>query len=283
MRRAGFATLLALLVTAAPGLAAERVVAAGGSITEVVYALGGEDRLIAVDATSQYPPAAEELPDVGYFRNLSAEPILALEPDLLLAVEGTGPAAALDQLRSAGLEVVVVSDESTPEGITAKIEQVATVLDLEPEGKALAADVERGFRELALKIETTGDPPKVLFLLSVGRGAPLMAGKETAADAIIRLAGGENAMSAVEGYKPLSPEAAVAAAPDVILCMDHSLEALGGPEAVLALPEVALTPAGQNGRLISMEGLLLLGFGPRTPAAARDLARALGTLQTEGG
>jgi iron complex transport system substrate-binding protein len=270
--------LLALTATSAQADDAKRVLAAGGSVTEIIYALGAEERLVAVDSTSQHPIAAQDLPDVGYFRKLSAEPILALRPDLILAVEGAGPPAALDQLRSAGVEVMVVQDEPTPEGVSAKIGQIAGVLDLRMEGEALAREVKMAFAELTQVIDAENDPPRVLFLLSAGRGTPLTAGLGTAADAIIRLAGGVNAVDSIEGYKPLSPEAAIAAAPDVILCMDHTLEAIGGRDAILALPEVALTPAGEHGRLVSMEGLLLLGFGPRTPVAARDLARALGTL-----
>ncbi|MEM7022812.1 MAG: hemin ABC transporter substrate-binding protein, partial [Pseudomonadota bacterium] len=238
-------SMFAATVSLAGANAADRVVAAGGSVTEVVYALEAQDRLIAVDSTSQHPPAADSLPDVGYFRSLSAEPILALKPDLVLAVEAAGPPAALDQLRSAGVEVVTIQDEPTPRGVASKIHQIATALQLDAEGDALADDVVAAFELLQQQLDHSSTPPKVLFLLSAGRGAPLAAGRDTAADAIIRLAGGHNAIDAFEGYKPLSPEAAIAAQPDVILCMDHTVEAMGGHEAILSLPEIALTPAGK--------------------------------------
>ncbi|MEM7023110.1 MAG: ABC transporter substrate-binding protein [Pseudomonadota bacterium] len=275
--------LLAVTLSWSGADAADRIVAAGGSVTEVIYALKAEDRLVAVDTTSQYPPDAESLPDVGYFRRLSAEPILALRPDLVLAVEAAGPPAALDQLRSAGVEVVTIKDEPTPEGVASKIRQIAAALQLAAEGDALAGEVASAFEQLRQHLDRGSEPPKVLFLMTAGRGAPLSAGRNTAADAIIRLAGGENAVASFEGYKPLSPEAAIAAQPDVILCMDHTVEAMGGQEVILSIPELALTPAGRAGRLVSMEGLLLLGFGPRTPAAAQALARELGTLAAQKG
>jgi iron complex transport system substrate-binding protein len=115
----------------------------------------------------------------------------------------------------------------------------------------------------------------VLFLLSIGDGAPLAAGLGTSAAGIIALAGGENAIDGFEGYKPLTPEAAATAAPDVLLVTTRTLEALGGPQAVLARPEIAATKAGRDGRLVALDGLLLLGFGPRTPEAIRALASAL--------
>lgn len=257
----------------------ERVVAIGGSITEIIYALGAEDRLVAVDSTSLYPEVATELPDVGYMRRLSAEPILALEPDHILAIADAGPKPVLDQLREAGVEITVIDDQPSPEGIVDKIKDVAEALDLADQGKALAGQVEADFDALAAEVDEVAVPPRLMFVLNTGRGAPMVGGTGTSADAIIRLAGGENAVTGLDGYKPLSPEAAIQAAPDVILTMNRSVDISGGKEALLALPDIALTPAGQNQALISMEGLFLLGFGPRTPDAARTLAAALAGLE----
>ncbi len=272
--------LCLLLAVLSPARAADaapaRVISIGGAVTEVVFALGAGDRVIAVDSTSRHPPIAEALPDVGYMRALAAEPIIALAPDLVLAVEDAGPAAVIDQLRAAGTRIVTVPDEPSPEGVRRKIAVVAAALGLEAEGRTLAARIDAELARLAHELAAVKRQPSVLFLLSVGNGgAPLAGGAETSAAGIVELAGGRNAVSAFTGYKPLSPEAAVAAAPDVVLVTERTLELLGGPEAVLARPEVALTPAGRRRRLIAMDGLLLLGFGPRTPQAARQLAAAL--------
>ena len=257
----------------------ERIVSIGGSVTEIVYALGAEDRLVAVDSTSLYPEVATELPDVGYMRRLSAEPILALEPDHILAIADAGPKPVLDQLREAGVEITIIDDEPSPEGIVGKIEDVAQALGLVDRGEALTGQVAANFDTLAAEIDEVSVPQRVMFVLNTGRGAPMVGGTGTSADAIIRLAGAENAVTDLDGYKPLSPEAAIEAAPDVILTMNRSVEVSGGEEALLALPDIALTPAGQNEALISMEGLFLLGFGPRTPEAARKLAAALADLE----
>lgn len=253
-----------------------RVVSIGGSITEIVYALGAQDRLVAVDSTSRHPAAASVLPNVGYMRQLSAEPILALSPTLVLAEADAGPPAALDQLREAGVAVLTVVDRHSPAGIYGKIHAVAAALDLRPSGIALVNDVRTRFAAVREAVAEAQVAPKVLFLLSVGNGgAPLAAGRDTSAAAIIAMAGGVNAIDGYAGYKPMTPEATVAAEPDVILLTSRSLKLLGGEDKLWALPALSATPAGASRRVIAMDGLLLLGFGPRTAEAVRRLARAL--------
>ncbi|HMA14699.1 MAG TPA: ABC transporter substrate-binding protein [Kiloniellaceae bacterium] len=270
--------LLALLsaYAAAPAQAAGGIVSVGGAVTEIVYALGQQDRLLAVDTTSLYPPETAELPNVAYLRQLSAEPILALGPALVLAAEDAGPPAALAQLRDAGVTVVTVPEDYTPEGVLAKIDIVAAALGVAAAGETLR---DRTAGELAAVREafaSVGESPRVLFLLTISScRTTVAAGRNTSAEGIIALAGGENAVDGFESYKPLSPEAAVAAAPDVLLIGERSLDLLGGMEGLLAIPEVALTPAAQNRRVVVMDTLLLLGFGPRTAEAVATLGRQL--------
>lgn len=275
MRPLAALALLALLLPAAAAQAAGRVVSVGGALTEIVYGLGARDLLVAVDSTSTFPPEAEGLPDVGYIRALSAEPILALSPDLVLAVEGSGPEATLRQLRQAGVRVEMINEEPGAELVPGRIRAVAVLLGREPAGEALAARVEEELDRAQELVADATSRPRVLFVMSAGRGAPQAAGRNTAAARIIELAGGVNAVDGYAGYKPLSAEAAVAAAPDVVLAMDSTVEALGGAGAMLDLPELRQTPAGREGRLVAMDGLLLLGFGPRTGQAVQTLARAL--------
>lgn len=250
-----------------------RIVSIGGAVTEILYALDLADRIIAVDATSLHPADVAAKPNVGYMRQLAPEPILALEPSLVLAIEGSGPPAVLDQLREADLPVVLIPHDPSPAGVLDKIMGVATALGEQDRGRNLRDQLQAELNALAADLAGITARPRVLFLLSVGGGgAPLAAGRDTSAAAIIDLAGGLNAIDAFEGYKPLSPEAAVNAAPDVILVTDRSLELMGGPDGLLGLPEVALTPAGTDRRVIAMDGLLLLGFGPRTGDAIAQLA-----------
>ncbi|MFW5833613.1 MAG: heme/hemin ABC transporter substrate-binding protein [Pseudomonadota bacterium] len=265
----------ALLVAATPALASERLVSLGGDVTEIVFALGAGERLVAVDGTSQYPATAEDLPDVGYLRRLAAEPIVALAPDLVLASAAAGPPVVLDQLAKAGIPVVTIPDEPDVAGVVAKIEAVGAALDLASEAKRLANDVERRVAAVDEALGGVPDRPRVLFMLDIGRGAPLTGGRDTSAAAIIALAGGANAVDGFAGYKPLSQEAAIVAAPDVVLLPEATLQALGGPEALFERPELRSSPAAAAGRVVAMDGLLLLGFGPRLGEAVLTLARAL--------
>ena len=272
--------ILALLIAAGSASSATaeevaRVISVGGSITEIVYELGAGDRLVAVDTTSSYPPQADDLPDVGYMRQLSAEPILALEPDLLLLVEDAGPPATIEQLRAAGVSIVTLPDQPTLDGIRQKVRQVAQALDLNEAGEQLVTQIESAQQDVAAKLADLPERPSVLFLLSVGTGAPLAAGTETSAAGIIEMAGGRNALADFTGFRPLSPEAAAATRAEVVLVTDRTLERLGGRDALLSRPELATSPAAEAGRLVSMDGLLLLGFGPRTPQAVAELAEAL--------
>ena len=253
----------------------DRVVSVGGAVTEIVFGLGLSDRIVAVDSTSRYPDETATKPKVGYMRQLGAEPILALNPSLVLAVEDAGPPEALDQIREAGVPVILVPDKSSPEGVIDKIALVAETLGAPEKGQAFLRRFRTEIREASTLVASVISRPRVLFLLTVGGGAPLAAGLNTSAAGIIELAGGINVVDAFEGYRPLSPEAAVAAAPEVILMTEQSLSALGGEEGLHGIPEIALTPAGQQGRVVAMDGLLLLGFGPRTAVAITQLARGI--------
>lgn len=251
------------------------VVSVGGDVTEIVYALGAGDRVVAVDITSREPAVARDLPQVGYMRQLSAEPILSLSPKLILAIADSGPPPVLDQLKAAGACLVLVPDEHSTQGVIRKVESVAKALGREAEGEALKAKLATDFAALQSTVAGLEEQPSVLFLFSVGQGAPMVGGRDTSADSIIRLAGGRNAIEDFTEFKPVSSEGLIAAKPDVLLVTDLTLEKMGGVEGLLQRTDVAQTPAGKNQRVVAMESLLLLGFGPRTPQAIRDLATAL--------
>lgn len=269
----GLATLAALPVRAQQK--APRIVSVGSSLTEIFYALGAENLLVGVDSTSLYPPQARSLPQVGYMRALSAEGVLALKPNLIMATTAAGPAAVLDQLRSTGIEVIVLPDHYDYESVVKKIEMVGKVTGKTAEAEALIAQGRAEMEALKAKLATAASKPRVLFLLSMSGGAPQAAGRDTAADGIIRLAGGVNAIDGYAGYRPLTPEAVIASRADFVLLPRQSVEALGGVQAVLDQPALSRTPAGRDGKVLQFDALLLLGFGPRTPQAATELAAAL--------
>lgn len=249
-----------------------RILSIGGSITEIVYLLGEEDRLVAVDSTSLYPPAAQTLPDVGYLRRLAAEPILALAPDLILAEADAGPQTVMDQLAAAGVALTTADAATDIVGVGRKIRTVASALGRAADGDRLATEITGRALALSADARARPNPPRVLFLLSVGKGAPLAAGRDTAAAGIIEAAGGINAIDGYEGYKPLSPEAAVVADPDILLVPDRTLEQMGGAAALLTRPELAPTRAARDGRIVSVDGLLVFGFGPRIAEAIELLS-----------
>lgn len=252
-----------------------RIVVAGGDLTEIVFALDAEDQLVGVDQTSTWPPQAQDLPQIGYVRRLSAEGVLSLDPDLLIAAHDAGPELALRQLRRAGVMVVQAPDVDGADGVMAKIALVGEILNREDDAQALAAQFQADLAAVQAKVATLTRQPRVLFILSIVGNAPIVGGHDTAADDIIRLAGATNAAAAVSGYKPMGREAILAAQPDVLLLMSHHADTFGGADAILSRPEFALTPAGQAGHAVTMDGLLLLGFGPRTPQAVAQLVRAL--------
>ena len=262
--------------SAAPALAEEpnRIVVIGGSLTEIVYALGEEDRLIARDSTSLFPDAARELPDVGYIRQLSPEGVLSVNPDMILALEGFGPPEAASVISQAGIPVIVIPDGYDSSSIIEKIRATGEALGREQAGEALAEKVGADLMAAETAAAGIADKRKVLFLLSVEGGRLLAAGSETHAAGIVALAGGINAMTGFSGYKEVSNEAVIEAAPDMILRMRSGRDPSSDAE-VLAHPAIAATPAGKAGRVVGMDGLFILGYGPRTAQAARELGEFL--------
>jgi len=252
-----------------------RVVAVGGSVTEIVYLLGEAERLAARDSTSLYPPEALALPDVGYMRALSPEGVLSVDPSLILMLEGSGPPDALDVLKKASIPLVQVPERFDRDGILAKIEVIGEALGVADKAKALAEQVEAD--TLAAEHATDGieDRARVIFVLSLQGGRILASGVDTAADGVISMAGAVNAVTGYTGYKQLTDEAVIEAAPDFVLAMDRGGDHEAAVEELLAHPAIASTPAGRNRKVIRMDGSFLLGFGPRTASAVRDLAHAI--------
>ena len=182
-----------------------RVVAVGGSITEIIYALGMEHLLVARDTTSSWPPEVEALPDVGYMRALSPEGVLSVSPDLIIAEEGSGPPETIEVLRGAEIEFVEVPDTFDANGVREKILAVAAALNIEAEGRALADRIEAQLADAMAAID--GTSPRVLFILSTQGGRITASGTGTAAAGMIEMAGGTNAVTAFEGYRQLTDEA----------------------------------------------------------------------------
>jgi iron complex transport system substrate-binding protein len=254
-----------------------RLVSIGGDVTEIVYALGEEKRLIARDSTSIYPEAAAKLPDVGYMRALSPEGILAVNPSAIIAIDGSGPPEALAVLRNASVPFETVPQSFDRDGILKKIISVGALLDVPDKAKALedkvAADLDAAI--LASEMRPAPERKRVLFILSAQGGKIMASGTGTAADGIIKLAGAVNAVGVFPGYKPLTDEAIIEAKPDVILIMNGGGSHTMSNDDLLKQPALSLTPAAEHKAIIRMDGLHLLGFGPRTASAVRELNTAI--------
>lgn len=269
-----FPVLLAAVLVI-PVHAAERIVSTAGAITETIYALGAQDELVAADISSVYPPEATKLPSVGYARQLSAEGILSVNPTLVLVTEDAGPPEVLQQLESAKVKVVKLSNKHTPEAALERIQKIGEAVGRSTEAAKLVESVNADLDAAKALVASVKSKPSVLFIYARGGGTMNVSGTGTSADAIIELAGGKNAVTGYENYKPLTAEGAVAAAPDFILVTSRGLEASGGVEGLLKQPGIALTPAGKDKKVIAMDDLLLLGFGPRVGQAAKELCEKL--------
>lgn len=258
---------------------ARRIVSVGGALTETLFALGAQTELVGVDTTSLFPEAARRLPNVGYARALSAEGVLSLRPTLVVATAEAGPQTVLRQIESASVPLALLDTDHRIEGVLSRTQRLADLCGRTDAGRALVADLQRAWArtrdQLARHAAADKPPLRVLFVLSHSMAQVRVSGSGTAADAMIRYAGGVNVLGGVEGYKPLTPEAAIAAAPDVILATEQGLQAAGGIDGLLKAPGLSQTPAGRARRVVAQDALLMLGFGPRTPQAVALLAEAL--------
>ncbi len=252
-----------------------RVVSVGGSATEIIYALGAGGRLVGTDTSSIFPEEAGKLPQVGYQRTLSAEGVLSLKPTLVIVLPEAGPPSAIQQIENAGIRVLRVNNESTVDGTKLKIRQIAEVLDRREKGEEIIRQLDNELTAAEKLVAAKQTKPKVVFIFSRGAGSAQVGGTETPADAMIRMAGGVNAITDFSEYKPLTPEALVSAAPDVILLPAGGLKSIGGIEAALSLPGVVDTPAGKNRKIVTVEDMLLLGFTPRLAAGVKDLCEKI--------
>ena len=268
-----------------PVVKARRIVSVGGALTEIVYALEAQGELVGVDTTSLYPVVAQQLPQVGYARTLSAEGVLSLAPTQLIATEEAGPQAVLRQVRDAGVPVAVLNANNQFEGLLERVKQVGRITGRADSAARLAQALQQQWDGALGKVRQRSPSPvqsavRVLFILAHAPNQVMVGGRQTGADAMLAYAGavnvmgGQGGLGGFAGYKPLTPEAVIAARPDIVLVTDQGLKASGGVDGILKLPGLAQTPAGRKHRIVSLEAMLLLGFGPRMPQALAELDAA---------
>ncbi|MFI0482869.1 hemin ABC transporter substrate-binding protein [Actinomadura sp. 9N215] len=257
---------------------ARRVLAVNlyGSLAEIVHGLGLGDRLVGRDVSTTFP-AARALPLVtGQGHDLSAEGVLKLDPSVVITDRSIGPPEVLDQIRRSGVPVVLVDDRQTLPAIGPHIRAVAAALGVPDAGRTLAAQVDGQIKGAAKP--ASGARPTVGFLYVRGSaGVYLIGGKGAGSDAMIEAIGAADAGSSLglSGFRPLTSEGMINAAPDVLLVMTAGLKSVGGVSGLLKLPGVAQTPAGRNRRIIDVDDGTLLSFGPRTGETISALAAAV--------
>lgn len=243
-----------------------RIVVLNGDVAEVVWALGLGDSVVATDTSATYPPEAAALQTLGYQRSLSAEGILAQRPTVVVGSTDAGPPPVLEQVRAAGVPVVIVASDRTVSAPAAKIRAVGAALGVPNRADALAAQVDQEIQQIVERAGQATERPRVAILYLRGANTQLLLGRDQGADALAVAAGGQPAVT-VETTAPLTAEALVAAAPDVLVVTTSGLGSVGGVDGLLGIPGVAETPAGKDRRIFDFDDQVLLGFGPRTALA----------------
>jgi iron complex transport system substrate-binding protein len=252
----------------------QKIITAGGTITEMVYELGFGDQIIATDITSTYPASMQSLPSIGYRNQIKAEGILALAPDLVLVEEGYLTQEVIDQLGSAQVKVQFFKKPVTVQGTKDLISQLAGFFGVQEKGQTLLDNLNTDLQQLDAYLATTTASPKATFIMARGPQTVFMAGEETFAQEMFRMAGLQPAGQGFNDFVPVTPESLVSMNPDFLVFFNSGLESLGGKEALAQVNGLGNTTAVQKGQVISLDGQYLSGFGPRVGKAALELAKA---------
>lgn len=255
---------------------ARKIVSLNGTITEIIFDLQESDQLVGIDVTSSYPEKeTAAIANLGHLSGITAESILGLAPTHVLGFKDEVPAELIAQLEAAKIEVVLFEREYSISGVKSTIAEISKWFNKTTEGEKLANQIDEDLKGM---IELKSQP-HVLFVYARGVGMLMVAGENTQMDKMISLAGGKNAVSGFEDFKPLTPESVIAAKPDLLLLFNSGTESLSGGEGLLQIPGVKMTPAGINKSFLSMDGLYVSGFGPRIGKALVEINQKLNELK----
>ena len=253
-----------------------KIVSLGGQTTEIIFSLGKGKAIVGRDVTSIYPEQALAITSVGRGKAITAESILSTNANLLVMPEGQLKKETVDQLQAAKMDILTYPDKKSINQLKSAVKIISEKLDRKREGEAILSQIDR---DLAGLHAAKDKRPKVLFVYARGSGAMSIAGNNTFAEEIIRLAGGQLAVEGIKDFKPLTPEGLIQANPDFMLFFDSGLKSLGGKEGVLKIQGVSETTAGKKMQIISMEGSLLSSFGPRLGQAVKELHEKISVHQ----
>lgn len=252
-----------------------KITVAGGSITEILYFLNEESKIVAVDLTSNYPEDTKNYPSIGYIRNLSAEGVLSLKPTLVIGEDDMGPRSVINQIKQTGIDIKIVKEEHSSLGIINKIECIGEII-----GEKDKTTIIINKKILPIKNELDASAEiiknrniKIMFILNMDSGSPVIGGKNTSADGFIKMIGANNAFDNFEGWKPVGTESIIKASPDFILISNRGAHSYKNFKDMKNHPTVKYTPAAINNNIIALDGMQMLGFGPRTIATALYLSK----------
>lgn len=247
----------------------DKIVSLNGAISETIAALGHAEQLVGRDVTSTYP-ADLTAKDLGHVRSMTIEPIMAVSPTLVLASEKDVNPDLLGKIKESGIKTELINQEYSVEGAKNLIKKVAEILG--------TTDIQKLYDKIdsdMKQVQPIASKPKVLFIYARGTHMLNVSGTGTPMDALIQLAGGQNAVTGFADFKTLTPESLIQGNPDIILMFDSGSQSLGGLEGVLKIPGMEQTNAGKNKKIITMDGGLVSNFGPRTGEAALELNKKL--------
>ncbi|WP_052045552.1 heme/hemin ABC transporter substrate-binding protein [Cedecea neteri] len=268
MKKRIFAALLAL-TTSFSSQASERLVVAGGSLSELVYALDAGSQVVGVDETTTWPPETAKLPHIGSWMQLSSESILSLRPGRFITWQDAGPQIVIGQLEKTKVNILQLPRvPATVEQMYANIQALAMTLQRQPQGEALITSLKQRLEAIAKSNALKPHPVKAMFILSAGGSVPQVAGAGSVADTILTMAGAKN-IAWHRQYQNYSTEAMIAANPEVIVATTQMTQ--GNPEALKAIPGITHTSAWKNKRIVILDQALILGMGPRVAEAVEQL------------
>ena len=254
-----------------------RIVAAGGSITEILFFLGQEKKIVALDVTSTYPEQTKELPSIGYVRGLSAEGILSMNPSLIIGENDMGPPTVVNQLREIDIDLRTIPEDQSVEGILKKIYCVASILDIEDIAKEkIDIELSSPITELnnivkSKKIEEV----KIMLILSMKGSSPIVAGRNTSGHGYIEMIGAKNAFDSFEGWQVVSSESILKENPDFIILPQRDLHKNSDVSKIIDDPIFSNINAGIQNNFIFDDGMAILGFSPRTILSALKSANII--------
>ena len=254
-----------------------RIIIAGGSLTEIVFFLGLEDKLIGVDITSNFPESAKEIPSIGYVRTLSAEGILSLEPSLILGENDMGPPMVIDQIQKTSVDLRIIPEKRSVIGILEKINCIGSIINYKSETTTLINDKLIAMVDELLQLQKTNSTKntKAMLILSMGGTSPVVAGRNTSGNGFINMIGAQNIFESHEGWKPVSEESILKNNPDIIIIPQREVHKNSSIASFLDSSHLKKTKAVKNNNIISEDAMAMLGFGPRTIDIALKTSRSI--------